>query len=263
MPAAGEARDADLPEVRREGDTMNEWIGGVDVSVYQGDISQAQWDLLYLKGQRVAVVGAAHPRRNPYCRTNLERAKRSGFILATYAVVWPGMTGEFVIDTAKDVCGSFWGELAFVGVDCEVDGIASAVRPAVERVKALKQRPVIYTGRWWWVDHNGNSSALKDVPLWSASYDNDPDIDFQKAPYGGWTLEKLMGEQYAGTVVLEGQTVDRNSFRKQFVEVADMPDIQNQQRIAAATILLDATKTILAGQPLPADLKAKVRFLAS
>lgn len=203
---------------------MSDFIQGVDVSVYQGAILEGSWQALYDAHQRVAVVGAAHPRPNTYCLGNLERANRVGFIIASYAVVYPGVPSAATIETAKRMCGSFWSELSFVAIDCETDGITeSQIFGMEEALRRENQRPILYTAHWFWHGRFGNSQAFRHLPLWNAYYDQEPDIDFAKAPYGGWTLEDVVGEQYAGTTQLAGVTVDRNSFRADFVQPAPPP----------------------------------------
>ena len=197
---------------------MAEFIEGIDISVYQKAVDQAHWNAL-AQSQQVAVVGSAHPRPNEYCEGNLERALATGFkAIATYIVVYPGVPSAQTVDVARRMCGRFWDQLAFAAIDCELDGITESQIFGMETaIKAAGLRPVIYTARWWWRDHFANSEAFKHLPLWSAYYDGDKDVDYASAPYGGWTLDNLIGEQYAGSIELAGVTVDRNSFRRDFV----------------------------------------------
>ena len=239
------------------------WIEGIDVSVWQGSILEGSWKALWDAGQRVAVVGSAHPRPNTYAHDNLERAKRQGFTLATYAVVYAGVPSAQTIATAKQMCGSFWSELAFVGVDCETPDITEAqIHGMVTAIEAEGLRPVIYTARWWWRDHFGDSQAFKHLPLWNAYYDSDPDIDFPSTAYGGWTLEKVIGEQYAGSVNLAGVTVDRNSFLKEFVMPQTAPT--EAQRLLALSWLAAASKAVAENRlPLTQQVKDWLKLLAS
>lgn len=66
----------------------------------------------------------------------------------------------------------------------------------------------IYTGRWWWIPRMGDTAqfAERGYGLWNSYYDGDPDTD--GLPYGGWT-DSLV-EQYQGTTILAGQSVDLN-----------------------------------------------------
>ena len=197
-------------------------IPGLDISIYQGLVPEATWRCFYQDGQRVAIVGAAHPKPNPYAAGNFANAERAGFRhFATYAALYPGVPGRGTIQVAKAMCGGYWPRLSFVAVDCETDGITKGqIHEAVGEVQGEGKRPVIYTARWWWRDHFGNPTDFKALPLWNAYYDSDPDIDFATAPYGGWA--GVMGEQYAGTVTLCGVGVDKNSFDEAFIEEDDV-----------------------------------------
>ena len=241
---------------------MSEWVEGVDNSVYQGSVSQATWDALYAQGQRVACVGSAHPRPNPYALENLRRAKQAGFLLATYAVVYDSVRSAQTVGVAKQMCGEFWPELRFVGVDCETPNITEAqIHGMVTAIEAEHLRPVIYTGAWWWQGHFGDSPAFKHLPLWTASYRNPANSDTVPL-YGGWTRDKLIGHQWAGSVTLASTTVDRNNFVKEFI----MPPPAGptpEQRLLALSWLANAAEAIAQGRPLTQTQKDRLKFLGS
>ena len=208
---------------------MTELIEGIDISKYQGSVDQATWRALKKSGQEVAVVGSWHGRDgNPHCEENLLRAAAQGMKIATYTVLNGSQPGNAAVSQGKSFCGNVWSDLRFVAIDCELDGITEThIRQAEAAIIAEGQTPIIYTAYWWWHDHFGNPNSFSHLPLWNAYYDQQPDIDFQKLPYGGW--QDVVIEQYAGSVQLEGVTVDRNSFRKEFIypkkEEDDMPQL--------------------------------------
>jgi len=243
---------------------MSDWVQGIDVSRYQGAILQPQWEALYAAGQRVAVVGSAHPSPNPHAEGNLARAEAAGFILATYAVVWPGLPSGTTIQVAKQMCGRFWDNLSFVGIDCETDGITEAQIYGMEQaILAEGLRPIMYTGQWWWQGHFGDSQAFKHLPLWTANYRTPPNSDAVPL-YGGWGREQLIGHQWAGTVSLAGVTVDRNNFLRDFIGVImPTPTPTDSQRLLACQIWAEAIQLISKHQSLSEELKLKLRFLAS
>ncbi len=217
----------------------------IDISVYQGDVPLPTWSALYAAGQRVACIGSAHPRPNSYAEANLGRAQTAGMALATYIVVWPGVPSANTVQVAKQCCGRFWPKLTFAAIDCEEDGITEAQIFGMETaLKAEGQRPIIYTGGWWWgtddyAGHFNNSHAFKHLPLWAANYSVPPGGAVPL--YGGWTQESLVGHQYAGTVEIPGVnypspgnpaemiglSVDRNVFRKDFIYPAPPQEEEN------------------------------------
>lgn len=239
---------------------MSKWIQGIDLSVYQGDIPQATWDALADAGQEVAVVGSWHGlSANPYAERNLERADRTGMAIATYVALNSG-NGAAAVHSGLDACGAMEPKLRFVALDCEIDGITDdIIESALALVENQGHRPVIYTARWWWQGHYGDRTTFSYLPLWNAYYDADPDIDFPHASYGDWGLGQLMGEQFTGSTELVGVTVDRNTFRQEFIEGDDMP---NKEALAkVATLYATAQAYALLGLPMPADVKAQLRWL--
>src|SRR3972149_5176193 len=87
---------------------------------------------------------------------------------------------------------------------------AGAGRRAGANTAAGRGADVLYTARWFWTGHMGDSkdARWRRFKLWNAYYDGDPDIDFASAPYGPGAASELVGEQYQGTTQLGGASVD-------------------------------------------------------
>jgi hypothetical protein len=68
----------------------------------------------------------------------------------------------------------------------------------------------VYSGGWYWRVQMGNTDAFarQGRKLRNSWYDGDPDID--GLPYGGWTAADVAIEQFDGTTVACGQSVDKN-----------------------------------------------------
>jgi len=68
----------------------------------------------------------------------------------------------------------------------------------------------IYSGGWYWRPYMGNTDvfARQGRKLWNAWYDGDRDIN--GLPYGGWTAADVAIEQFEGTSLVCGQSVDKN-----------------------------------------------------
>lgn len=69
----------------------------------------------------------------------------------------------------------------------------------------------------------GNPPKPVDTLLWNAAWDNSPDIDYSRHPFGGWTEQDLIGEQWSGGTHVGGQFVDRNSFRIDVLSALSSP----------------------------------------
>ena len=205
---------------------MTRWAEAADWSRFQPAHSEADLRRLQAAGVELVIPGSWHGDalgRNPNCRGDLERARRVGLRTATYTVLDSpaGTTARGAVRRARDICGNEWQQLSFVSLDIEVAGVTiPEIRAAIDEVRRLDQRPIIYTAYWFWHDVFGNprDAAICEVPLWNAYYDSDDDIDFGRLPYGCWRVEDVVGEQYEGTTRLAGLEVDRNTFDMDWVE---------------------------------------------
>lgn len=68
----------------------------------------------------------------------------------------------------------------------------------------------IYSGGWFWRPYMADTDvfARQSRKLWNSWYDGDPDVD--GLPYGGWTAADVAIEQFEGTSIVCGQSVDKN-----------------------------------------------------
>jgi hypothetical protein len=69
--------------------------------------------------------------------------------------------------------------------------------------------------------------------LWNALYHEDPEIEYSRRPYGGWSLHDVVGEQYMDTVEFHGLVMDRNTFRRDFVAPATVLPALEEDDMAA------------------------------
>ena len=150
--------------------------------------------------------------------TNLKRARLANYITSAYANSSPPdwWSLKIQMDNIRANAGAEWGNFKDIAVDVEIPRTTQArVFQLADALNAAgKDADVLYTARWFWVGHMGNSQdiAWRRFRLWSAHYDWNPDIDFGSAPYGPWRVSDLVGEQYAGTTNIEGQSIDLNNF---------------------------------------------------
>ena len=151
---------------------------------------------------------------------SLKNAHEGGLQTAGYLLIGPGMTGrQAVAEARRNIPMDVWKRLKFVAVDVEVDGIAvTQVLEALHEVERLGRTAVIYTSWNSWNTmirpRNSGLCAERGFRLWNASWDNDPDIDFDRLPFGGWTRATVIGEQWSGGTIRCGQSVDQNTFER-------------------------------------------------
>lgn len=197
-----------------------------DVSVYSGEISAEQWQKIEADGYELVIVGLFHGRTvNRFAGQQLSGAIQAGLYVAGYIFIapWTGWTGPQQVAAGMAEAQAYKDKLRFVEVDVEADGVTGKmIREALDTVKELGQRPIIYTGRWWWVYHFGDSQLFKDYPLHAAQYpffltDEPENLLDWVILYGGWTRESLVGWQYTNSTQLHGVNVCKDWFNGKWV----------------------------------------------
>jgi len=151
---------------------------------------------------------------------NLYDSLEAKNISAAYNVINGARPGDEQIDEGHRVIGDLWNEMNFIAVDVEVNGITvEIVRQALDHVRTLGQRAILYSGGWFWADPNrwadgaNDPTDFRDEKLWTSDYTKTPTL---LAPgYGGW--ETAVGHQHKGTTFRHGVEVDLNVFDPAFI----------------------------------------------
>jgi len=227
---------------------MGKWV---DISRWSGRVNQTAF--LHMRerhGVEGVVVGLWHGRDpNLFAHGNLERARAAGLLTAGYITPNATRTGAWHIGKGREQAGPQWRNLLFVAVDCEINGIThDTIVSAINEVDRRGKCPIIYTARWWWRGRFGDPTEFSriGIELWNAFYDYDEDIDFASAPYGGWTIDQIAGEQYTDTTDLEGVPVDMNTFVPEFIErMREREGQEDQVAIAELSDRVDALQGAL------------------
>lgn len=193
-------------------------LDGVDVSY--DDVSEQDARLLFAAGVRVFGQCLWTAREQPPPRvTNLRNASKAGLLIVGYISVNGSRPGAWHVTQARaGVPDDLWSQLVLRPIDVELNGIPNTTiedalrRNAEEGGSWLGERRAIYTSFGHWTGQQQNTQAFRDCLLWNASWDNNPDIDYASLPYGGWTLQQVVGEQWSGGTNVQGVFADRNSF---------------------------------------------------
>ncbi len=202
---------------------------GVDVSYDEVTLDEAR--LLKAAGVTVFAQCLWTAAEQPQPRViNLRNASKAGMLIIGYISVNGTRPGAWHVTQARaGVPDDLWGQLVLRPIDVELPGIPNTTidealrRNAEEGGSWLGQRPAIYTSYGHWTGQQGDTKAFKDCLLWNASWDQNPDIDYASLPYGGWTLQQLVGEQWSGGVNVQGVFADRNSFVKEILVPVPVP----------------------------------------
>lgn len=189
---------------------------GVDFAQYTPVPSQA--DLRYIRdahGVQYVGIGAGDLNR---ARRDAQMAAvaESGLRLEAWPYLQWGRAEQQTEDAIRAVAPypveRLWLDVEDVDSiwrEPTLQGRIATVRRCVELVQAAGYLTGIYTGRWYWMPHMGNTAAFGDVPLWTAYYNRDnqgnwivglPIDDSRYQPYGGWP--SLHTRQYRGTYAL-------------------------------------------------------------
>lgn len=149
----------------------------------------------------------------------LRNAYEQGLTIAGYALVGDELTGAGYIDYARSgVPDDLWDALAFIAVDVEVQSASyQTVLDALDRLEQLGKPRVVYTNYNSWVSYLGNPPFPAGTYLWNAYWDDSPDFDYPRLPYGNLPEDFVMGEQWSGGVDANGTGVDRDIFRLQIL----------------------------------------------
>jgi len=240
----------------------------IDVANYTAVPTPEQVACLLAEGYDTAIVGASF---GSVARPQLVQFSTSGMAIEAYA--WVRFSGwwENLLDRALGAIAGL--PVRRLWLDCEEE-TAMEPRTVIRRIEkaeayVAEARPDleigINTGAWWWADFTANTEAFAHLPLWSAYYDNEPDIDFAQLPYGGWRAPAI--EQYQGTVETCGLNTDRNVINEE-EEMVDAPTKGEFVALARwhhdifrtlTTALLDlATQVYGDADPKTRDLKQRL-----
>lgn len=178
----------------------------------------------HLLGQQfgLAVIGAWHGTEGyDEAEASLAKCRLEGMVTATYAALSPNRDARQAIDECKVRCGSEWGQLRFVAIDCETDGVShDQIASAAVRISELHGYPIIYTSKYKWGVLTGGSPDFSHLGLflWDALYNGQADLnDFLSGAYGGWTWQSLAGHQYSNTTPFADISIDYNVFSDDWI----------------------------------------------
>lgn len=184
---------------------------GIDTSYDSVTLPEAR--RLREKGIQVALqclwTGIEQP---PPRVTNLRNYIGAGMIVMGYVSLPTGATGgiNHFYSAKSGVPDEIWNKLVRVVADVELPGITTtAIRDLVDTTSFHKKGKTIYTSYSKWREI-GNPTGFSDCDLMNAFWDNDPDKDFDRFPYGDFRSEKVISEQYTGGQDVFGVYADRN-----------------------------------------------------
>ena len=197
--------------------------------------------------------------------TNLRRARLAGYKVAAYANASPPdwWSLKVQMDNIINNAGAEWGNVKDVVIDVEIPGITiSRVMELADRLQDIGRTvDVLYSAKWYWSAHMGNSTdpRWKRFRIWPADYDGDPTIDWPR-PFGPWELADLIGKQYAGTTYIEGQAIDLNTFRDSWLSQPPVPELPEEPPVEEDIVGKIKDMMTRAGAEIEAEIEAAKRL---
>lgn len=175
---------------------------GVDCSNFTGDLSGEQVAALKDAGVSFAIVGT---QKFTTALQQIEALERGGIeVPAAYCFLYWDGNDTHRIQLSLDLGKPLWLDCEYkTGLD--VQSVRERIHAAVNQCGA--QCAGIYTGSWWWQPKTANYDGFKDLPLWHAAYQPQPDSLDLSHPYGGWTKAQVWQWSSDG---LAGINVDLN-----------------------------------------------------
>lgn len=132
-----------------------------------------------------------------HAKAQIASAHSCGASVATYVWLYAGVPAEQQVDDALSL---HVPPILWLDIEPYTDGscpTAAEIHAAVDYCERIGQRVGIYTGKWVW-DQRGYPPAWSRLPLWTADYNGDPDLDHVTL-YGGWTFAS--GKQFTSTPI--------------------------------------------------------------
>ena len=179
----------------------------------------------------------------PTANANIRRLVEAGVPVAGYISINSSRSGDYHVAKAKaNIEPYLWGKLRWISVDVELDDIT--VVQIMQARNALLQDGIfpvpIYTSYNVWttkiIPRNSTVLARDGALLWNAYWDNDRDVDFGRLPFGGWTVDTMIGEQYTGDTPKCGHHLDRNTFFKDVALPAIVSPPEEENDVEFATV---------------------------
>lgn len=203
---------------------------GSAVDTAGSPVTQAQAQELRADGTTLLVQAltwwprCGAPTTQPSTRVEtLRNADSAGLGIAGYVLLDPYSSGAQAVDRARQgIPDDLWAKMKFVAIDFEIPGECwntgtvipyGTITDALDELERLGKPKVLYTSYGEWTGHllPSNPPHPPDTYLWEASWDGNPDVDFNRHPFGGWTTDDIVMEQYDGNQKYAGVFADPDS----------------------------------------------------
>lgn len=198
---------------------------GVDVANYQHPGAQGiDWNVVN-GSQDFAIVKATEGSTyvNPFYKDDVRQALAAGLKVGAYHYARPASDplaqARHFANLIKQAPGQNLPPVLDLEVSEGLSPIALQVWTRaflVELERLTGKRPMIYTYRYFWGDHMGNTKQFAEYPLWLAAYQTQA-----PGPVGGWDKLTMWQRSDSGRVAGINAPVDMNLFNGDQAQLAD------------------------------------------
>ena len=171
------------------GDTANDALFAVDVSVWEEPLAQSQMDCLWDSGVRHVVVGTQDAL---VAHQQLAMAVSRGMTVDAYVYLYWNEDIATQVNDAFAMVQSFPVGRMWLDIE-QATSLGSKtltldIQTAVDTCKAKGTASCgIYTGPGFWKTYVSNTNAFDTVPLWYALYNKKTSLsDWKTEHFGGW-----------------------------------------------------------------------------
>lgn len=209
-------------------------VQGIDVSAYQADIPQQQWNAFKSNGIEFAFIRASAGDwyEDEYFERNLDRAKTAGILCGAYHYFYPEadpvIQAQIFLGMVGDVTGRI--DLPLV-LDVEKEGAISRERLSsnvqiwldiVQNGNVFRRLPIVYTRAEYW--NRKAYDRFGQYPLWVANYTGVESRRFMVP--NGWLQWHFWQYTDKGRLAGFHGNLDRNVFNGSLQDLKDWAEAQ-------------------------------------
>ncbi|MGE5595190.1 MAG: GH25 family lysozyme [Hyphomicrobiales bacterium] len=189
----------------------------VDMSRWGGELTAGEAACMKAAGIGTVIVASGPGNYGLFARQQAEAALAAGLRLEAYTFLEFESDPEWWVRQALARLDGLPIARWWLDVEDTDHGTSwtpaqriACVQRALDAFTAAGTFAHVYSGGWYWRPYMADTDvfARQGRKLWNAWYDSDPDVD--GLPYGGWTAADVAIEQFAGTSIVCGQSVDKN-----------------------------------------------------
>ena len=164
----------------------------LDVSHHAGELTREQFERAKKRNVQRIIVGC-NPANLLLARRHMDNAQAAGMEVEGYIYYYfaqnLAVRTQAVLGALPDYVRRVWVDVEDSTSGKTAAQIVTASRVEYDRIVASGRTSGIYTAKWFWDSTMQGTTALSDLPLWDAWWNDVQDMTIR--PYGGWTAAEM------------------------------------------------------------------------